>query len=168
VTLSVSLPPGTSCGRATLAAGFEALYEANHARLPCTFAIERRDCQTRFLVTCPPELRAFLEAQIYAAAPAARIDAAEEEETDSALTTCANFCLRSPPGVRESDVTGREGDRLRMLLAVFDRLPPTGSAAPFLLTVDEFGSFATDAFSSILFFYPLLLSSPKAASTGWG
>lgn len=123
MTLTVSLPPGATCDRATLATGFKALYEANHARLPCTFSIERQDGQTTFLVTCPPELRALIEAQVYAAAPAARVEVAGEDYQVFAQGSSVTLCLRPRLGKPGRAAAELEGDRLRMLLAVMDRLP---------------------------------------------
>jgi hypothetical protein len=134
VTLSVSLPPGATCDRAILAAGFEALHEANHARLPCTLAIERREGRTAFLITCPPELRAFLEAQIYAAAPAARIETEERNTPDAGAEHSVLLFLKPSLSPHRNAEGNGTSDPLRMLLAVLDRLPP-GARAALTLTI---------------------------------
>lgn len=58
--------------------GLIAILQSNPRRLPISFGFERTDHQTRLTIDYPPELRAVVESQFYAAYPEARIEPCDE------------------------------------------------------------------------------------------
>lgn len=116
--LGVTIPAGCDCDRGVLGAGLKSLAGLNSGRHSCTFSIHRTEGTTCFRVSCPPELRALTEAAIYAAAPAAHIEAVAEEPASTKPQWHAPLFALSDVRL---DRFATNSDPLRILLAILER-----------------------------------------------